>query len=197
MTRFLSRVLVDSQSSCANEETKRLFAYHQATKHTYHSVRARAHYLDWMNQPNPFRIYEDAPVIVLPPEPHFPNIGTFNAMGALAGPGHIASESDSVQRETIPLDATWLSRLLWHSMAISAWKKVPRTANRYSLRVNPSSGNLHPTETYLALAGFAGVGDGLYHYRADRHALELRSAGAWTPRLARSPQDPIGRRSHR
>ena len=80
---------------------------------------------------------------------------------------------------------TWLSRLLWHSMAISAWKKVPRTDYRYSLRVNPSSGNLHPTETYLAPLGFTGVDDGLYHYRADRHALELRSRGEWTEQIAR------------
>ena len=76
------------------------------------------------------------------------------------------------------LDLIWLSRLLWHSMAISAWKKVPGSGNRYSLRVNPSSGNLHPTETYLALRGFRDIDDGLYHYRADSHALELRSPGA-------------------
>jgi SagB-type dehydrogenase family enzyme len=71
-------------------------------------------------------------------------------------------------------------------MAVSAWKKVPRTGDRYSLRVNPSSGNLHPTETHLALRGVAGLDDGLYHYRADRHALELRSPGAWTRELSRA-----------
>src|SRR5580658_1024741 len=107
-------------------------------------------------------------------------------MGALDGGTRIASENDSEDRYPIRLDAVWLSRLLWHSMAISAWKKVPRTSNRYGLRVNPSSGNLHPTETYLALAGFTGVGDGLYHYRADRHALELRSPGSWTKYLAQA-----------
>ncbi|MGB6546282.1 MAG: SagB/ThcOx family dehydrogenase, partial [Candidatus Acidiferrales bacterium] len=54
------------------------------------------------------------------------------------------------------------------------------------LRVNPSSGNLHPTETYLFTQGFAGVQDGNYHYRADRHALELRSAGNWNGVIARA-----------
>ncbi len=107
-------------------------------------------------------------------------------MGALAGRAPIASETGSEGRDSVPLDAIWLSRLLWHSMAVSAWKKVPSTANRYSLRVNPSSGNLHPTETYLALAGFTGVDDGLYHYRADCHALELRNPGAWTQHLAQA-----------
>lgn len=186
MTRFLSRALGESQSPGLNEETELLFAYHQATKHTYYSVRANAHYLDWSNQPDPFRTYEGAPISELPSEPGFPNIGTFSAMGALAGPAQIAGENDSVGRDPFPLDAIWLSRLLWHSMAISAWKQVPRSGNRYSLRVNPSSGNLHPTETYLALNGFTGAANGLYHYRADRHALELRSAGAWTKHLAQA-----------
>ena len=75
-------------------------------------------------------------------------------------------------------------------MAVSAWKKVPGSGARYSLRVNPSSGNLHPTETYLALRAFTGMEDGLYHYRADRHALELRSRGAWTQHLARALEIP-------
>jgi SagB-type dehydrogenase family enzyme len=184
MTRFLSHLLDDFQPPGVNEETERLFAYHQATKHSYQSVRSNAHYLDWANQPNPFRTYEGAPVIELPPDPGFANTGTFSTIGALAGSASIASENNSEDGNPIALDALWLSQLLWHSMAISAWKKVPRTNNRYSLRVNPSSGNLHPTETYLALSGFTGLADGLYHYRADRHAIELRNPGAWTQHLA-------------
>jgi hypothetical protein len=180
MTRFLSRLLDDPQCGGFNEETRRLFDYHQATKHTYQSVRMNAHFLDWKNQPDPFRTYEGAPRIMLPPDPGFPDIGTFTAMAALAGRTRIPSGTKSEDREQIQLDRIWLSRLLWHSMAISAWKKVPRTGDRYSLRVNPSSGNLHPTETYLALLGFTDLEDGLYHYRADLHALELRSPGAWT-----------------
>ena len=82
MTRFLSRILDDLSCAGFNESTERLFAYHQSTKHTYHSVRANAHYLDWSNQPNPSRIYEGAPAIMLAPEPGFPNTGTFEAMGA-------------------------------------------------------------------------------------------------------------------
>jgi SagB-type dehydrogenase family enzyme len=169
-----------------NEETERLFAYHHATKHSYHSVRANAHFLDWHNQPSPFRTYEGAPLITLPAEPGFPKAGTFATMAVLAEGARTTKGSKSEYREEIQLDVTWLSRLLWHSMAISAWKKVPRTGYRYSLRVNPSSGNLHPTETYLALLGFTGVDDGLYHYRADRHALELRSRGDWTEQIARA-----------
>jgi SagB-type dehydrogenase family enzyme len=184
MTRFLPGIWTDLECGSFNEETERLFAYHHTTKHSYRSVRANARFLDWHNQPDPFRTNEDAPLIALPPEPAFPEAGTFTTMAALEEGARTAQGSKSETREQVQLDSTWLSRLLWHSMAISAWKKVPSTGARYSLRVNPSSGNLHPTETHLALLGFTGIDNGLYHYRADRHALELRSRGSWTQRLA-------------
>jgi SagB-type dehydrogenase family enzyme len=186
MTRFLSRALADLEGGALNEETERLFTYHHATKHSYQSVRTNAHFLDWHNQPNPFRAYEGAPLIALPAEPGFPEAGAFATMATLAEGVWTAKGSKPESREKVELDVTWLSRLLWHSMAISAWKKVPQADYRYSLRVNPSSGNLHPTETYLALLGFSGVDDGLYHYRADRHGLELRSRGNWTEQIARA-----------
>src|SRR5271169_2039046 len=190
MTRFLSHIWDDPECGASNKDTERLFAYHQATKHTYHSVRANARYLDWHNQPDPFRTYEGVPTILLPPEPGFTNTGTFAAMAALAEKANSAAGNLSERREAIQLDLNWLSRFLWHSMAVSAWKKVPGSGARYSLRVNPSSGNLHPTETYIAVRAFAGMEDGLYHYRADQHALELRSRGAWTQQLARALEIP-------
>src|SRR5216683_8280006 len=190
MTRFLSRIWDDAECGGFNKDTERLFAYHQAKKHTYHSVRTNARYLDWHNQPDPFRTYEGAPSIILPPEPGFPDIGTFAAIAALAEEKKLPAEDASERPEKIKLDLTWLSRFLWHSMAVSAWKKVPGTGARYSLRVNPSSGNLHPTETYVAVRTFTGMEDGLYHYRADRNALELRSRGDWTQHLAYALEIP-------
>src|SRR6266852_1113081 len=184
MTRFLSRALADLEGAGINEETERLFAYHHATKHSYRSVRMNAHFLDWHNQPDPFRTYEGAPLIALPAEPGFSAVGTFATMAALAEGVRPAGGARPESGEGVLLDVAWLSRLLWHSMAVSAWKQVPRTGDRYSLRVNPSSGNLHPTESYLALRGFRGIDDGLYHYRADVHALELRSRGDWSERNA-------------
>jgi len=190
MTRFLSPIWDDPECGALNKDTERLFAYHQATKHTYHSVRANARYLDWRNQPDPFRAYGGVPTIPLPPEPGFPMTGTFATMAALAKKTKLPAGDASERRETIQLDLTWLSRFLWHSMAVSAWKKVPGSGTRYSLRVNPSSGNLHPTETYVVLRAFAGMENGLYHYGADRHAIELRSRGAWTQHLARALEIP-------
>jgi SagB-type dehydrogenase family enzyme len=190
MTRFLSRIWDDPECGRFDQDTERLFAYHQATKHTYHSVRTNARYLDWHNQPDPFRSYEGAPVIDLPRDPGFSNTGTFAAMAALVEKTNEPHEIDSEGHGKIDLDLSWLSRLLWHSMSVSAWKIVPGSGARYSLRVNPSSGNLHPTEIYVALRSFTGMHDGLYHYRADRHALELRSRGAWTQQLSHALEIP-------
>ena len=130
--------------------TEHLFNYHQATKHTFASVRTGAHFLDWKNQPNPFRTYDGAPTISLPPDPGFTSHRHFHSDSRTAAGGdgpHDGDQKSQVPQPT-PFAALWLSRLLWHSMAISAWKKVSATGSRYSLRVNPSSGNLHPTETY-------------------------------------------------
>jgi SagB-type dehydrogenase family enzyme len=68
--------------------------------------------------------------------------------------------------------------LLRHSLGLSAWKRFRES--RWSLRVNPSSGNLHPTEAYVvcSLTGTPGV----FHYAPEQHELELRcefDAGAW------------------
>jgi len=190
MTRFLARLWNDPECGTLNKDTRRLFAYHQATKHTYHSVRTNARYLDWHNQPDPFRRYEGAPEIVLPPGPGFPDAGTFATIAALGDLKAALEQQDLERREEIRLDLDWLSRLLWYSMAVSAWKLVPGSGARYSLRVNPSSGNLHPTETYLALRGFAGLDDGFYHYRADRHTLEMRGRGGRAQHLAQTLKLP-------
>jgi SagB-type dehydrogenase family enzyme len=56
---------------------------------------------------------------------------------------------------------------LRYSLGLSAWKSYRET--RWALRVNPSSGNLHPTEAYL-------VHDGrICHYAPREHALEERA----------------------
>src|SRR5262249_10233859 len=66
--------------------------------------------------------------------------------------------------------------LLRHSLGLSAWKQSGGAG--WPLRVNPSSGNLHPTEAYLACGPDPAIGTtaGVYHYAPDRHALERRCA---------------------
>jgi SagB-type dehydrogenase family enzyme len=51
-------------------------------------------------------------------------------------------------------------------MGLSAWKQY--ATSRWALRVNPSSGNLHPTEAYVVWNGR------VCHYASKEHALEIR-----------------------
>jgi SagB-type dehydrogenase family enzyme len=72
--------------------------------------------------------------------------------------------------------------LLRHSLGLSAWKQFREA--RWSLRVNPSSGNLHPTEAYVVCGPAQGVAEtpGVFHYAPEQHELELRcefDADAW------------------
>jgi len=83
--------------------------------------------------------------------------------------------------------AVAIGGILRHSLGLSAWKQF--RDSRWSLRVNPSSGNLHPTEAYVVAGPMAGVSaaPAVYHYAPDRHALERRCTfepAAWTSAMA-------------
>ncbi len=139
--------------------------FHERTKHHFARFAPGPGRLDWANQPDPFRRFEGALLTRLPllgpdDEPRAP------AYDSLYAPGAVASA---------PLDLRALSRLLEYSLALSAWKQAGGT--RWALRMNPSSGNLHPTEGYVLAGAIAGLGasPGLYHYAPREHALERRA----------------------
>ncbi len=81
-----------------------------------------------------------------------------------------------VNKATQPaaIDRSSISQLFLDSLALSAWKEA--AGSRWALRINPSSGNLHPTEGYLCCGPIAGLcaSAGVYHYAPKEHALELR-----------------------
>src|SRR5271165_3484331 len=145
--------------------------YHERTKHTAESLRRTQHFLDWANMPNPFRHYEGVPVLDLPADPPSPHI---SAVEVLQGKAGTTQTRDG---------ATFLSQLMFYSASISATKRVPSTGYTYALRVNPSSGNLHPTEFHFCTRGLADWPDGLYHYRPSSHMAEQRATGEFAERL--------------
>jgi SagB-type dehydrogenase family enzyme len=149
--------------------------YHQLTKHSVESLRRTQHYLDWTNLPNPFRHYEGVPVLDLPADPPAPKI---SALEVLAG-----KSGNTLARD----GAEFLSQLMFYSASISAWKRVPSTGAVYALRVNPSSGNLHPTEFHFCSQGLAGWPNGLYHYRPSSHMAEQRAIGEFGWKLVDIP----------
>jgi SagB-type dehydrogenase family enzyme len=141
--------------------------YHEQTKHSPESLRRVPHTLDWSNMPYPFRHYEGAPILDLPEDPPDLSIPALQVLGGSFGTQNVAT------------GAFLLSQLLFHSAGISASKIVPATGARYALRVNPSSGNLHPTEFHFRVRGLSQWPDGLYHYRPSAHVAEQRASGAF------------------
>jgi len=157
------------------EKLKQVKSYHQATKHNFNQYAPSLGYLDWANQPDPFRRFTGAPLSALPllrldEEPVSP------FYEELFHVGRIPSQ---------PLTLVTLSRLFEYALSITAWKEYGDT--RWALRSNPSSGNLHPTEGYLFIGPTPGLSltPGLYHYAAKEHGLEqrLQSSDALADRL--------------
>ena len=148
--------------------------YHESTKHSVESLRRTPHVLDWANMPDPFRHYEGVPVLDLPADPPIPEIPALEVLDGVSG---ATPAGDG---------PTFLSQLLFYSAAISASKRVPSTGYRYALRVNPSSGNLHPTEFHFLTRGLKEWPDGLYHYRPSAHMAEQRALGDLEMKLAGS-----------
>lgn len=137
--------------------------YHQRTKHHLNRFAPALGYMDWANQPNPFRQFHDTPRIDLAHGNH------------QEGPLYRALFEGSIFPSKINFES--ISRLFYYSMALSARKQIPG-GNGWSLRVNPSSGNLHPTESYLIIGEQASpeIQGGLYHYLSYLHTLEQRRA---------------------
>jgi len=134
--------------------------YHESTKHHYDRYARSAGHMDWQNQPNPFRSYKGAPVLPLPLLKKDP---------PAAYPDLYSRKNNSWQTPTIDTVAGFLEL----SLGLSAWKAV--SGSRWSLRMNPSSGNLHPTEAHLILPPIGPVKSGVYHYNALGHVLEKRA----------------------
>ena len=145
----------------ASDALLQVIGYHQETKHHFFRYARALGYLDWANQPDPFRRYAEAPFLSLPllksdEDPRPPTYDDLYHGGATPAPLSVPS----------------LSRFFEYALAISAWKQAGES--RWALRSNPSSGNLHPTEGYVVLPDGAGISPGLYHYAPKEHGLERR-----------------------
>ena len=137
-----------------SEALDRVIAYHLRTKHQPQAMARGPARMDWANQPNPFRSYEGAPPL-----------STWRDQVSLM-PRDGPSEPSALNIKS-------LSSLFFESLALSGQKSL--AGSKWYLRVNPSSGNLHPTEGYLIAGPIEGLegSPGVYHYAPKDHALEL------------------------
>jgi SagB-type dehydrogenase family enzyme len=149
----------------STDPVDQVIRYHIQTKHHFNRYARSLGFLDWANQPNPFRRFEGAQLIPFPllkpdEEPLSPSYDSIYQHGTVP---------------CQPVSLRSLSRFFEFALALSAWKKAGES--EWALRSNPSSGNLHPTEGYLVLPRIEGLDlkPGLYHYAPKEHGLELRA----------------------
>ena len=129
--------------------------YHQETKHYAERPARSSGYMDWANQPVPFRTYSGAKELVLPLNEKEADL-----------PYQALYQTNPVS----PISLSSIATLLALSMGLSAWKKYGQS--EWALRINPSSGNLHPSECYLLLPGFSNAPARLTHYHPYLHVLQ-------------------------
>ncbi|MGC8845980.1 MAG: nitroreductase family protein [Candidatus Hydrogenedens sp.] len=140
-----------------------IYNYHEQTKHRPYRYARSLGYLDWNNEPNPFRRFQkteqiNLPILPLNSSPPFHEV--------LFQPQRITPQ---------PIHIETISQFLLFSMGISAWKEY--SGSRWAVRCNPSSGNLHPTETYLIFPPQLLDNNSalLLHYDPAGHQLEKRA----------------------
>ena len=148
--------------------TAAVVRYHDGTKHQFHAFARSLGYLDWASQPTPFRTYYGSRAVSLYPAP-----AGIGSRGYVPQPATF-DDACALRVGAAPLTTASLGEMLRYSLGLSAWKQFG--SSRWSLRVNPSSGNLHPTEAYVLCGPLKGANDRpvVFHYSADRHVLEER-----------------------
>ncbi len=132
--------------------------YHDRTKHHPSRYAASLGYMDWATQPNPFRRYDNAPLIPLTHSDTTP-------------PYHLLFANEILPSAPLCLES--LSQLLRYSLGLAAIKS--QGGSSWALRCNASSGNLQPTECYVIAPAIDGINQQstLSHYAPREHALEL------------------------
>ncbi|MCQ1536543.1 SagB/ThcOx family dehydrogenase [Methanosarcina sp. KYL-1] len=150
-----------------SEELVSILAYHKASKHNFNAYAPGPRRLDMAIKPNLFLSYRGARLLQLETESE-------KELKAKSFPAYEQAFSPGQLRPAVP-DRQSISRLFFDSFAISVWRKTGNA--KWPLRINPSSGNLHPTEVYLLSGPVEGLlkKPSVCHYAPLPHALELRA----------------------
>ncbi|MDX1809271.1 MAG: nitroreductase family protein [Sulfurospirillaceae bacterium] len=136
-----------------------IFDYHEETKHSYSRYARSLGYMDWANQPNPYRSYNGAKNIKLP------------IMLDSKTPTYSEIFTDSLPNAALCINS--ISKFLQFSLGLAAIKTDGY--NEWALRCNASSGNLHPSEAYLILPPTPDISakTTISHYAPKDHSLEI------------------------
>jgi len=135
--------------------------YHEATKHSYRSVRRSVGGLDWSNEPFLFKVYPDLAAIPLPR--HVPRSGVPAAEAVATSDG-----------DRNP-DLGTLASLLLYSAGV-----LRRSRTRWgevAFRAASCTGALYHLEVYLVCGELPGLPAGVYHFDPRGFALRPLRTG--------------------
>jgi SagB-type dehydrogenase family enzyme len=160
--------------------------YHERTKHSVASLQANRHFLDWDNQPLPFKIYTGLAPIPLPRD--------FSPSGVAALRAIAAPAMDERQRMLPDLRA--LARLLHFSAGIVRTKTYPG-GQLMHFRAAACTGALYHIDLYVVCGELPDLPAGVYHFgphdfslrrlRSGDYRGALREATADEPAVAAAP----------
>lgn len=131
--------------------------YHNETKHSQRRYARSLGYMDWATQPNPFRNYSNTKKIKL-------NLSFDNKSLEY-------SQIFNKNNPQAPLCLESISQFFQFSLGLAAIKEFQ--GQSWALRCNASSGNLHPTESYILSSSIDNIPSGIHHYNSKEHELEL------------------------
>src|SRR5438034_8032795 len=168
-----------------NRNSEAAWAYHEATKHSYLSIRTNPHLLDWANQPLPFKIYPTLERLRLPGEVRPTGIAALSAI------------AESVPADTVAVpDLRGVAQLLYLSAGITRHRKYP--GGEIYFRAAACTGALYEVELYLVCGDLANLEAGLYHFAPAEFCLRrlrvgdcravLAEATAADPAIAHAPE---------
>lgn len=148
-----------------NREIEAAWAYHNGTKHSYQSIRTNPHYLDWENQPIPFKIYPKVAPIPLRQQLSSTGMAALDAVAAVTAPG-----ADSVR----PASQT-LAEMFFLSAGVTKRRSYPGGEMLY--RAAACTGALYHIDLYLVCADLDDIAAGVYHFSPHDFALRRLRPG--------------------
>jgi SagB-type dehydrogenase family enzyme len=138
--------------------------YHDATKHSFTSIRTNAHFMDWSIQPLPFKIYPTLDPIALPDELRQTGVATLSAI----------SECIPANTRSAP-DLEAVAQLLYLSAGITRKRSYP--GGEIYFRAAACTGALYEVELYLVCGDLNNMEAGFYHFAPAEFGLRRLRAG--------------------
>ncbi len=148
-----------------NHEIDAARQYHNGTKHSYQSIRNNPHYLDWENQPIPFKIYSTLEPMPLPQPTTTSEIGVLSA---------VAAGKNVTQISMMPTRQS-LAEILFFCAGITKRRSYP--GGEILFRAAACTGALYHIDLYLVCGDLEDLEAGVYHFSPHDFALRRLRQG--------------------